>query len=288
MNVAVTGAAGFVGRHLVESLLKKGFTVQAIDRNEAGLATHCDSAEIMAGDIGAERTIRAILDARPDLVLHAAWDGLSDYKSIAHFESTLFKHYFFLKALIQGGVHRIQALGTCFEYGMRNGCLAETCPAKPVTAYGCAKHTLHVFLQELQKTERFSLQWCRLFYVYGTGQNPKSLLGQLDKAIEHGAKTFKMSMGEQLRDYLPIKKAADLLARIAANESFDGTINCCSGTPVSVRKLVEDRLKHFGSDIQLELGAYPYAEYEPMAFWGSTDCLRSVAGKDKEQAHEQT
>lgn len=49
---------------------------------------------------------------------------------------------------------------------------------------------------------------------------------------------------------------------------LQGIMNCCSGRPISVRRLVEEHIARRGTDIGLELGYYPYPEYEPMAFWG--------------------
>ena len=103
--------------------------------------------------------------------------------------------------------------------------------------------------------------------MYGKGQNPKSLMSQLDVAIKKGDPVFKMSGGEQLRDYLPIENVAQKLLDLFIKNK-DGCFNICSGNPISVRRLVEERIKERGSDIKLDLGYYPYPDYEPMSFWG--------------------
>lgn len=53
----------------------------------------------------------------------------------------------------------------------------------------------------------------------------------------------------------------------------EGDFNICSGKAISVRKLVEKRIKERNSNIQLKLGYYPYSDYESMAFWGINDNL---------------
>ena len=58
----------------------------------------------------------------------------------------------------------------------------------------------------------FNLQWARIFYMFGKGQNSNSIISQLDFAIKNNQKVFHMSGGEQLRDYLPVEKAAEKLS----------------------------------------------------------------------------
>ena len=58
-------------------------------------------------------------------------------------------------------------------------------------------------------------------------------------------------------------------------------VNVCSGRPISVRELVEGFVRERGSAITLNLGRYPYPEYEPMAFWGDRSKLdRSLEMQD--------
>ncbi|MCK4859475.1 MAG: NAD-dependent epimerase/dehydratase family protein, partial [Candidatus Omnitrophica bacterium] len=119
-------------------------------------------------------------------------------------------------------------------------------------------------------------KWIRLFYMYGNGQNPSSLLPQLDNALERGDEIFNMSGGEQLRDYLPVEKVAEYVTKISLQNKVLGVINCCSGKPISIRKLVENHMKNRGKTIKLNLGYYPYSDYEPMAFWGDNTKLNSI------------
>ena len=106
--------------------------------------------------------------------------------------------------------------------------------------------------------------------MYGKGQNPGSLLAQLDSAIDRGDECFNMSGGEQLRDFLPVEEVARRIVRLSECVDSDGIYNCCSGTPISVRALVENRIRERNAEIELNLGHYPYPEYEPMEFWGDT------------------
>lgn len=85
-----------------------------------------------------------------------------------------------------------------------------------------------------------------------------------------------MSSGEQLRDFLPVEEVASYLVTLALDTSGSGTVNVCSGKPVSVRSLVEKWRTEQDWDIELDLGYYPYPDYEPMAFWGSNRRLHDL------------
>lgn len=281
MNVLVTGATGFVGRHLVAALLARGCAVRAVARNVETAASMpwINDVEFVAADIHAADLDIAALTDGIDVLAHLAWPGLPNYRALFHFEHNLMADYRFIKGAVEAGMKQVLVTGTCFEYGMQSGPLSESTAPQPSNPYGLAKHTLHLFLQNLQQEKPFTLQWARLFYLHGEGQNPNSLLAALDRAIDAGEASFNMSGGEQLRDFLPIASAADYLATIVHQRDFNGVINCASGQPVSVRALVEQRLRERGAALNLNLGHYPYPTHEPMAFWAVTERLQQLLGE---------
>ena len=281
MNVLVTGATGFVGRHLVAALLARGCAVRAVARNieTAASMPWISDVEFVAADIHASDLDIAALTDGIDVLAHLAWPGLPNYRALFHFEHNLMADYRFIKGAVEAGVKQVLVTGTCFEYGMQSGPLSEQVEPQPSNPYGLAKHTLQLFLQNLQQEKPFTLQWARLFYLHGEGQNPNSLLAALDRAIDAGEASFNMSGGEQLRDFLPIASAADYLATIVHQRDFNGVINCASGQPVSVRALVEQRLRERGAALNLNLGHYPYPTHEPMAFWAVTERLQQLLGE---------
>lgn len=281
MKVLVTGATGFVGRHLVAALLTRGCEVRAVARNAltAQGMPWINDVEFVAADIHAADLDVGALTAGIDALAHLAWPGLPNYRALFHFEHNLMADYRFIKGAVEAGIKQVLVTGTCLEYGMQSGPLSETTEPRPSNPYGLAKHTLHLFLQNLQQQRPFTLQWARLFYLHGEGQNPNSLLAALDLAIDADEASFNMSAGEQLRDFLPIENAAGYLAAILQKTHFNGVINCASGQAVSVRSLVEQRLRERGATIQLNLGHYPYPSHEPLAFWAVTERLQQLLGE---------
>jgi len=112
--------------------------------------------------------------------------------------------------------------------------------------------------------------------MYGMGQNPNSLLSQLDRALANSEAVFNMSGGEQVRDFLPVEKVAEYIVEIALQKKVNGVINCCSGNPITVKGFVENYLKKINRKITLNLGYHPYPDYEPMRFWGDDTKLNTI------------
>lgn len=278
MKVLVTGATGFIGRYVVPELLSRGARVVASSRSaeEARKCSWFPQVEYVPFDISDASDLDPSYFGSPDVLVHLAWEELSDFNSRAHLDTLLPAHLNFLDTIIRAGLSQCVVTGTCLEYGRAEGALRESCPPKPEVPYAIAKDQLRRSLNNLQQTTRFKLKWIRLFYLYGHGQNPKSLLAQLDRALANGATVFDMSPGDQLRDYVPVERAAELIARISLNGEFDGIVNCCSGRPISVQDLVKERLALLDQEIRLNLGAFPYPEYEAKSFWGDATKLNEI------------
>ncbi len=283
MKILVTGATGFVGRHVVMELLARRHNVVAVARNlaRAQEMPWYKKTKFVACDIHNLKDDLMKIFGAPDILVHLAWHGVSDCKGKFHLEENYPADYRFITGMVSGGIKHVLITGTCSEYGMQRGALSEETAPMPTTPYGIAKDTLRRDLEEFQAKQPFTLQWVRLFYMYGQGQNPKSLLPQLDYAIDHKEGTFNMSAGQQLRDYLPVEDVARFLALLCEHPEYSGIINCCSGKPISVRHLVEQKIAQRGANIKLNLGYYPYRDYEPMEFWGDNTKFQGILTKIK-------
>ncbi len=279
-KVLVTGATGFIGNYVVEELLRLNYPVIASSSQpeKARLKKWVNKVDYRPFDFNSYDTsidYYSYFD-KPDILIHLAWEGLPKYKEPFHLEQNLPRHFTFLKNIIQHGLKSLTVAGTCFEYGMQEGSLNEKLEAKPANPYAEAKNQLREKLQHLESVFQFSLRWARLFYMYGEGQNPNSLLSQLNRALENKEEVFNMSGGEQTRDFLPVEKVAEYIVKIAIQDEVTGIINCCSGKPVTILQLVEEYLRQNNKKIKLNLGVYPYPEYEPMHFWGDNSKLNRI------------
>lgn len=268
MKIAVTGASGFIGRYVLAELERNQVEVVAVTRDATRLVGLGIAGHIVEMDIAAPGENCFDRLGRPDALIHLAWDGLPNYKSLHHFETELPRQYHFLKTMVEAGLSSLLVTGTCFEYGMQSGALSAEMPTDPNNPYGYAKDALRQQLEFLKLINSFNLTWGRLFYIYGEGQPSTSLYPKLKEAVLRGDKVFNMSGGEQLRDYLPVEEVSRQIVQLAMTQRNIGTVNICSGAPISVRRLVEQWLSENNWGIELNFGYYPYPDYEPMAFWG--------------------
>jgi dTDP-6-deoxy-L-talose 4-dehydrogenase (NAD+) len=214
--------------------------------------------------------------ARPDVVIHCAWQGLPNYLSPRHTEIELPAQFQFLRGLVAAGLKTLVVAGTCFEYGMQSGCQREDMMAVPANPYGVAKDGLRRQLEHLNETHRFDLRWLRLFYLYGQGQPPTSLYSLFHAAIARGDKQFDMSPGDQLRDFMKAADAGKAIVDVALAPAAPRIVNICSGVPLSVRGLVEQWRGELAASIVLNLGALSYPPHEPFAFWGDSGRLGAL------------
>lgn len=281
MKILVTGATGFVGNHVMQQLLQSKHEIIASAMHRNLQQTWSGKVRFVAYDLYQQRENPYVFFDQPDILIHLAWDHLDNFSSDLHIQKTLPVHKAFINALIAGGLKRIVVAGTCLEYGLQEGCLAETSNSAPVISYAIAKDALRKYLEELKAQHSFEFLWLRLFYMYGKGQQEKSILQQLEKAIQAGEKSFNMSGGEQWRDYLPVETMASRIVQAALSDAKNEIVNCCSGHPVSIKELVTEYLNKAGVEMKLNLGYYAYPDYEPFRFWGNDATLKKIVGETK-------
>jgi dTDP-6-deoxy-L-talose 4-dehydrogenase (NAD+) len=201
---------------------------------------------------------------------------LPNYQQNFHITQNLPATVELVEQLIHAGLKRIAIAGTCYEYGLQNGPMQEDQPTNPVNLYAIAKDSLRRTVASLCDQHQVSWCWLRIFYPYGEGQNPKSLLPSLEQAIKAGEATFPMSSGRQLRDFVSVDEVANQLMLLAMHPKAFGIYNGGSGMPRSLREVAEERIATLGSSIQLTLGVFHDRTDEPLAFWADMTRLKQL------------
>ena len=153
----------------------------------------------------------------------------------------------------QAGVRRFVGVGTCFEYDLDLGLLGVDAPLKPTTPYAEAKAAAFTALSRLLPARDVEFVWCRLFYLYGEGEDERRLVPYLHARLRAG-EAVQLTSGTQIRDFLDVREAGRMIVD-AALGTGQGPVNVCSGVPVTVRALAERIADEYGRRDLLQFGA---------------------------------
>ena len=159
----------------------------------------------------------------------------------------------FANAARKNNVKKFVGIGTCFEYDLNNNILSVESPLNPTTLYASAKVSVFLTLRELFKKSDTMFSWCRLFYLYGKGEDSRRLVPYIRNKISKGEKA-DLTSGLQIRDYLNVEKAAEMITDIIVSNS-SGPINVCSGIGITVKELAEEIASEYGRLDLLNFGA---------------------------------
>jgi len=219
---------------------------------------------------------QALLAFQPTHAILLSWPGLPNYQEPFHVTQNLPACIELIEQLVASGLQRLVVAGTCYEYGLQNGALKEDQFTNPVNCYAIAKDSLRRVIAS--RYSQRDLQWCwaRIFYPFGLGQNPSSLLPSLLKALESGKDYFPMGSGRQLRDFIEVQEVARQLLTLVSHQDAGGIYNTGSGIPRSVLEIAEEAIASHGGTIRLMRGVYPDRSDEPVAFWAHMDKFKAL------------
>lgn len=250
----LTGATGFVGRHVLRLLQSQGARLRVVTRTPGALDWPVGTEVIVSEDAFAQPSDwwADALDG-VDAVLHMAWYAkpgvyLRSPRNLDCLRGTLSM----AEACASVGVQRFVGVGTCFEYDVRAGHLSTSTPLNPASPYAASKAAAFLFLREYFAERKVSFAWCRLFHLFGEGEHPERLISYVRHQLAHG-QPVELTSGAQIRDYLDVREAAaELVSHLTG--SRQGPINVCSGQGRSVKEMVERIADEYGRRDLLRFG----------------------------------
>lgn len=275
-RVVVTGAGGYIGRHVVTALLDRGFDVAAVVR-PGGNADVDPRADVVAADVLVEGFDPAGLVAGAQAFVHLAWQDGFRHASRAHM-AKLSAHYALLTRVAELGIGRVSVLGTMHEVGYWEGAIDADTPTKPSSLYGIAKNALREALF-LSLPDTVELAWLRCYYIYGDDRRSNSIFARLLEAVDRGQPTLPFTTGANKYDFIHVEELAQQIAVAATTTGVTGILNCSSGQPVSLAERVEGYIAENRLPISLEYGAFPDRPYDSPAVWGDATRIRELMAR---------
>ncbi len=275
MKVVVTGANGYMGRHVVKEVLAKGHEVIAVDFNNKDVDSRAklSDAEIFSGNADIYEQLEC-----PDVCIHLAWQDGFLHNSPRHMENVS-GHFIFLNDMIKGGCKNISVMGTMHEVGFYEGKVDENTPCHPLSQYGVAKNALRQAMLLQAESEHINLHWLRAYYIVGDDIKNCSVFTKLLQAGEDGKDKFPFTSGENQYDFIDIKDLAKQIACVSLQEEFNGIINVCSGKPMPLKEKAEQFIKDHNLNITLEYGAFQERPYDSKLIYGDNSLITKIMKK---------
>lgn len=283
MSILVTGAAGFLGAHLVRHLRARGQPVWALVRPQSDLWRLADllpGLSLAPVDLADRPALAAWLEwVRPTVCLHLAWVATPGrYRTASENLTCLQASLILAEELVRVGCRRLVGVGTGLEYGA-GGWLREDRPPAPGCLYAVCKAALAGVLQRWGAQTGLQVAWARLFWLYGPQEDPRRLVPQIVTGLVTG-QPVALGRGERARDFLHVADAAAALWAVAES-SLTGPVNIGSGQPVTVRQVAETIGHLTGRGQLVHFGARPEPPDEPPSMWADITRLRTTGWRPR-------
>lgn len=256
-KILITGATGFVGRQIVRSLSKRNVEMTLVVRcgKENALKNIASVKKVITSqDIFVEnRHWWKSACEEVDSVIHVAWHvEPGQYLESEKNADCLIGSIELVRGAASAKVERFVGIGTCFEYELSASRLSIQTPLKPLTTYAAAKTSLFTFCSTYLPSRGTDFAWCRLFYLYGEGEDERRLVPYIRCKISKG-EVAELTAGKQIRDYMDVSQAGDQIAEVALGTEV-GPLNICSGLATTVRDIAEKIAEEYGRPDLLSFG----------------------------------
>jgi|TARA_B110000908_G_scaffold113390_1_gene132983 dTDP-6-deoxy-L-talose 4-dehydrogenase (NAD+) len=270
-KILLTGATGFVGRQILKQLENSDHKITIVVRPNWSRRISFNKSKtntIITNDLFSqnyewwEDNLAGI-----DTVIHTAWytePGL--YLTSSKNTECLNGTIALAKAAKAKNISRFVGLGTCIEYHISDEYLTIDTPLAPNIPYSIAKVDTFNFLTDLFGDSKTSFLWCRLFYLFGEGEDNRRFYSFIHQSLKDG-KVANLTSGNQIRDFLDVKIAAELIIK-GTFGSIEGPANICSGRGKSIQEFAREIADIYGRRDLLNFGSRPDNLIDPRSIIG--------------------
>ena len=277
-KVLVTGANGFLGRHVLLPLRERGFEVHAVGRSAPSSDLAGQATWHTADLLRPEAACKLLQELHPEGLMHLAWDTSPGayWTTPANMDWAAASLFLFSEFARNGG-SRLVVAGTCAEYDWTAGPLTEQqTPLRPASLYGCAKNSVRQVLEAWAPGVGISWAWGRLFCVFGPYEKPQRLVPKMIAKLVEG-KPVPFDAATAVQDFMDVRDAADAFAALLASP-VTGAINIASGQPVSIRTVLTELERALGTPGLLKFGELKGGQNQPGELIASTRRLNEELG----------
>lgn len=268
----VTGGAGFIGSNLVESILRRGDHVRALDDFSSGRRENLEAVGAWAGEGGADfRLVEG--DLRDAATCREAVDGVDYVLHLAAIPSVqrsvidpvttnavnIGGTLNMLEAARAAGVKRFVFASSSSLYGESESLpKVETMPSAPISPYGLQKLAGETYCGLYYRLYGLPTVALRYFNVFGPRQDPNSeysaVIPRFVSAVRDGKSATIYGDGEQTRDFTFIENVihANLQACQAGEEAYGGAYNIALGDRISLNDLLRNIVEIIGGELRVD------------------------------------
>ncbi|CAM5660960.1 NAD-dependent epimerase/dehydratase family protein OS=Streptomyces alboniger OX=132473 GN=CP975_02880 PE=4 SV=1 [Streptomyces alboniger] len=247
-KAVVTGAAGFIGSHLVEALRRGGTNVVGIDRKPSWAT----------GEIPPSAELGSLHSIRADLVSADLSVCLKNAATVFHLAAlpgvrpswTQFPEYLhcnvlatqrLMDACVHAGVPRVVMASSSSVYGGAEGTMNEDDLPRPLSPYGVTKLAAErlALAFAARRDAALSVSALRFFTVYGPGQRPDMFIGRVIRATLENKPIDVYGDGTQIRDFVHVSDIVRALMLAATPpEQGSSVLNIGTGQAVSMNEVL--------------------------------------------------
>jgi GDP-4-dehydro-6-deoxy-D-mannose reductase len=274
-RVIVTGAEGFLGRHLVRDLRQNGADVTTLGR-----LPRSGAAYVAMGDAPwcPTRLAKVIEAAEPDAIFHLVGGAVGSRVELE--QSNVGVAQAVIQALVFLQAHPLLVCcGSAAEYGaaILDGVpICETAECAPISAYGTAKFAQTNAVLAFGEKTGTPVLITRIFNPIGPGMPHYLALGDFARQIavlgpSHGI--LQTGDIQVSRDFIDVEHVAKAFRQLAENPEARGVVNICSGRAVELAKLVDILIGLSGKSVSVETNVSRLRSGEFRVVVGSTAFL---------------
>ena len=285
-RVLITGAAGFVGRHLARHLYEQGLIVHGLDRPSIPVPADLHIAWHTCDITHAAQVAATVGQVQPDYIFHLV--ALIKSKSLADLLAVnVLGTQNVLDALVKVRAKaHVLVTGSAAEYGVAKADelpIRESHPLRPLSLYGISKVAQGLLAIQYAYCQHLAVVCTRTFNLVGPGQLP-GLVGadfarrivQVERSGPKGC--IRVGNLTAQRDFVDVRDAVRAYW-LACSQGMPGEVyNVCSGRPVQIEQVLRWLVEHSTSHIQVVVDAGPMSSQDVSISFGSAEKLHEATG----------